>query len=268
MDLADSTILFFDVETTGLSRVSDRIVQLAWVLADKLGNTFVRENHVVRPEGYVIPSRATSIHGIDTKTALKVGQPASQVLQKFASHARKAHIIVGHNISFDLGILRADLRRQAVSLSLSEKRQICTMRASTRWCRITKTNGSPGFKFPRLDELHFRLFGEDFENAHDAMADVEATMRCFYELVRIREIVLPVWRNPSPSQTAEPTPTASPSSSKYRPSAPDLPARRTDFALTRQYQGHCSRCGTMVDVTLNHGERQVACPNCYAINTV
>lgn len=266
--MADHEILFFDVETTGLSRTSDRIVQIAWILADRFGNASVSENYIVKPEGYVIPNRSASVHGIDNETALKWGRPAPQVLQKFASDARSAQILVGHNISFDIGILTADLRRHGISLSLADKLQVCTMRASTRWCRLPKINGSPGFKFPRLNELHFRLFGEDFECAHDAKADVEATMRCFYELVSIQQIVLPARQGSPKHRPAKPTPTTSRVSGKGQQTASQFHASRSAVWLTRRSQIICNRCGTEFEVTLNYRERQAACPSCYAINNL
>jgi len=39
-------------------------------------------------------------------------------------------------------------------------------------------------KFPTLEELHTVLFGENFQGAHDALADVRATAKCFFELLR------------------------------------------------------------------------------------
>ncbi len=44
-------------------------------------------------------------------------------------------------------------------------------------------NTQAGYKRPKLEELHLLLFDEDFDNAHDALADTEACMRCFFELV-------------------------------------------------------------------------------------
>ena len=41
------------------------------------------------------------------------------------------------------------------------------------------------FKWPKLTELHVKLFGEAFAEAHNASADVEATARCFLELIRL-----------------------------------------------------------------------------------
>lgn len=274
MDVADNEIVFFDVETTGLSRTSDRIVQIAWILADRTGKISARESFIIKPEGYGIPSKAASVHGIDTETAFKSGRPAPYVLRKFASDASGAQFLVGHNIPFDIGILRADLRRHDISLPLKDKLHICTMRESTRWCRIPKVNGSPGFKWPRLDELHYHLFEEDFANAHDAMADVEATMRCFYELLRIGQIVLPEKQGSPKRQPVKPAPKSSRESDKSEDSAKPTTstsrekgkAQRAAVWLTRRVQIECYRCGTKTEVTLNYGEHQVACSSCYAIN--
>ena len=47
--------------------------------------------------------------------------------------------------------------------------------------------GPRGFKWPSLGELHHALFNKGFDDAHDAAADVEATARCFLELVLLGE---------------------------------------------------------------------------------
>lgn len=38
------------------------------------------------------------------------------------------------------------------------------------------------FEWTKLQELHYRLFGCDFEDTHDAMADITATKKCFFEM--------------------------------------------------------------------------------------
>lgn len=45
-------------------------------------------------------------------------------------------------------------------------------------------------KWPKLQELYKVLFGHSFEGAHNAMADVVATKDCFWEMVRLRKILL------------------------------------------------------------------------------
>ena len=58
-----------------------------------------------------------------------------------------------------------------------------TMKESGEYCQISGGRGG-GFKWPSLTQLHEKLFGEDFDAAHNASADVEATTRCFLELIR------------------------------------------------------------------------------------
>jgi len=53
-------------------------------------------------------------------------------------------------------------------------------------CKIPGGRGGK-FKLPTLTELHEFLFGEPFAEAHNATADVEATTRCFLELVRKKQ---------------------------------------------------------------------------------
>lgn len=183
--------LFFDTETTGLSNNKDHVVQLAWVLADSEGNICVEECYVIRPDGYSIPDAAARIHGISTTKACQIGQPLRFVLSRFSDVAARAKIVVAHNLSFDLGILKHDYKIAELAFPLHGKIQICTMKLSTAWCRLPKLNGSKGFKWPKLEELHFRLFGEGFDGAHDALEDSRACLRSYFELVNLGVIIPP-----------------------------------------------------------------------------
>lgn len=53
------------------------------------------------------------------------------------------------------------------------------MLTATNYCRIP---GLYGYKWPKLSELHIKLFGVDFDDAHDASVDINATEKCFWEL--------------------------------------------------------------------------------------
>src|SRR3989338_3900807 len=100
-------------------------------------------------------------------------------------------MIIAHNLTFDLGILKHDYKIANLPFPLHGKIQICTMKLSTAWCRLPKLNNTTGFKWPSLDELHYRLFGEGFDGAHDALADTHACRRCYFELVRLEVITPP-----------------------------------------------------------------------------
>ena len=68
---------------------------------------------------------------------------------------------------------------------IKEIEKICTMMGSTKFCKIPKPSGQ-GFKWPTLMELHTKLFDKGFEDAHDAMADITATVNCFYKLRELK----------------------------------------------------------------------------------
>jgi hypothetical protein len=59
------------------------------------------------------------------------------------------------------------------------------MKLTTDLCKIP---GNYGFKYPNLNELHNFLFNTNFEEAHNAAADIHATAKCFWELKRLNKI--------------------------------------------------------------------------------
>ena len=93
-----------------------------------------------------------------------------------------AKAIVGHNIAFDKKIIGAELIRLGQKDIMDSKESICTMEASTDYCKIP---GSYGYKWPKLQELHKKLFGCEFEDAHNSMSDVAATLKCFKEMKKL-----------------------------------------------------------------------------------
>ena len=174
------TILFFDCETTGFGS-SARLVQLAWIIQDLEGKELKSENYIIKPDGFDIPYETTEIHGITTEHALDVGEDLQEVLWKFMDGINNCNLIVGHNVTFDVRMVGYELMRLGIYDNLDQIEKLCTMHKSTSYCAIyTSKKGT--FKKPKLQELHQKLFMEKFENAHNAMADVQATVRCYHKL--------------------------------------------------------------------------------------
>jgi len=181
--------LFFDTETTGLPRnykapATDtnnwpRMIQIAWVLSSKKGKRIDAQSYIIKPEGFMIPPESSKIHGITTERALDEGVDLRKVLNEFNELINESNYLVAHNISFDEKIVGAEFIRNQIPSQLFNKPRLCTMHASTNYCRIP---GRYGYKWPRLSELHIKLFGKDFEDAHDAAADISATEKCFWAL--------------------------------------------------------------------------------------
>lgn len=189
--------LIYDTETTGLPKdfnapVTDsenwpRLVQLAWQLHDEKGELIEVFNYIVKPDGFTIPYNSEQVHGISTDRALKYGKPLLEVLEKFEESLAKTKVVAGHNIEFDLNIIGAEHHRMSFQSPLLDIHSVDTKEDGTNFCKIPGGKGG-GYKWPTLTELHFALFQEGFDEAHNAAADVEATARCFLEMVRINVI--------------------------------------------------------------------------------
>lgn len=184
--------LIFDTETTGLPKsyrapASDvdnwpRIVQIAWETFDSTRKKTTARSYIVRPEGFEIPKEAEKIHGISTARATKVGIPIKDVLMEFRTALTKSSSVVAHNMSYDSMIVGAEFYRIGVKDPFADRKMICTKEASTTYCAIP---GNYGYKWPKLDELHLKLFGENVKEAHDASVDVTTCAKCFFELQRL-----------------------------------------------------------------------------------
>lgn len=189
--------LIYDTETTGFPSIygaphtnleawsTARLVQLAWQLHDIDGSLISAHNIIVRPDGFEIPYSAEQIHGISTERAIADGVPLSEALEVFENDLRRTKYIVAHNIEFDLGVVGSEVLRAERETSLWDLKTIDTKLVSTDYCAIPGGKGGK-FKWPTLTELHQKLFGVAFEDAHDAAYDVDATSKCFFALISNR----------------------------------------------------------------------------------
>ena len=207
--------IIFDTETTGLPKdfnasINDlenwpRCIQMAWQLHDDMGQLVEAKDFIIRPDGFDIPFESEQIHGISTALAKDRGVDLDEMLVAFNNALEKASFLVGQNLDFDLNIVGAEFLRRKIAPSkifsesitiLEDNKKVkrkdrvsiptvldtCT-EVTANLCKIPGGRGGK-FKLPTLTELHEKLFGEPFGEAHNATADVEATTRCFLELIR------------------------------------------------------------------------------------
>ena len=186
--------IIFDTETTGLPRnwnapITDtdnwpRCIQIAWQLHDDMGRLIEAKDYLVKPDGFDIPFDAERIHGISTELAMAQGEDLNMVLEEFNIALSKAKFVVGQNVGFDVNIMGCEFYRQSVDSPMAEMPVLDTCTEITaNLCKIPGGRGGK-FKLPTLTELHEFLFQQPFAEAHNATADVEATTRCFFELIR------------------------------------------------------------------------------------
>jgi len=185
--------LIFDTETTGLPKDWKqpftntenwpRLVQLAWQLHDETGKLLAQENYIIKPDGFEIPYAVSKVHGITTERANQDGVDIKVALEAFHSDLKKSKYNVGHNIEFDVNVTGCEFFRLGdLEPLVTTLDAIDTKDVSTEWCALPGGRGGK-FKWPTLTELHTKLFGKGFGDAHDAAYDVDATARCFFGLI-------------------------------------------------------------------------------------
>lgn len=186
--------LFFDTETNGLPKAYNasyedvdnwpRVLSIAWCLADIDGNIHDQQYHLIKPDGWQVPTEKFWIeNGYTQEKSLAEGVPIAAALEAFMAAKLQADCLVAHNLNFDHRIVWAEFIRKGTP-PRSGMMKICTMMKTTSYCKVPHANGRGGYKWPTLDELHNKVFGKSFENAHDALADVLAMKACFYELLK------------------------------------------------------------------------------------
>ena len=118
----------------------------------------------------------------------------------FREDLEKVQFIIGHNVNFDRNILGAEFLRKGQDDPFPSLKIIDTCTEET--ANICQIKGGPRgrYKLPTLTELYFFLFNDKFQEAHNATADVEATARVFFELIR-RKLINPIAFEDQNSQT-------------------------------------------------------------------
>ncbi len=190
-------IFVFDTETTWFINKKEtnldlqpNIIQFAWILGELRDWKFTeikRINQLINPKK-PIPFASSQVHhlyDIDIKNAPHI----EDVIDEILSYINEPDVIIGHNIEYDEDMIKLELRRLEQEYKYQPKQVICTMNESINYCKLPKKMASsPWYKRPKLWELHKKLFWEYFIWAHDAMTDVEATLRSFLELVKLNVI--------------------------------------------------------------------------------
>lgn len=201
-----SIALFYDTETQKLplfnlpSEHPDQphIVQLAACLVNlETRATIASMDVIVKPDGWTIPDDTVAIHGITTEHALAVGIPESVAVEMLlALWAERSR--VAHNESFDCRIVRIACMRHAAAFADTWKagKAECTQIIATPIVKAPPTAkmiaaGRNHFKSANLGEAYQHFTGKPLENAHSAMADVQACMAVYFAAKDLERTAVP-----------------------------------------------------------------------------
>ncbi|MFB6230067.1 MAG: DEDD exonuclease domain-containing protein [Salinibacter sp.] len=160
MEVTDATFVVTDVETTGTSADTNRVIELGAVKV-RDGQVLDRFQHLVNPQRSV-PGRITKLTGITTAMVFDA-PPMEDVLPAYLDFLGEG-VFVAHNQSFDRDFIDAELER--LGRNPLQNDGLCTLRLARRLL--------PGLDSKGLSRLA-QFYDIDVDGRHRALGDAEAT---------------------------------------------------------------------------------------------
>ncbi|QQS28886.1 MAG: hypothetical protein IPM47_18905 [Sphingobacteriales bacterium] len=157
-----------DVETTGGSAKTDRIIEIAIYRFD--GNRIVDSFTSLVNPGILIPPFITKLTGINND--MVADAPAFEDLAERVNQITREAVFVAHNVDFDYAYVRMEFKKLG---HVFERRKLCTVKLARRII--------PGFTSYSLGKLCSEL-GITIENRHRAAGDALATTELFKLLIQ------------------------------------------------------------------------------------
>lgn len=165
--IINKPIVFFDLETTGVNTSKDRIVQIALIKISPNGEQESKKT-LINP-GVPIPAEATAIHGITDQ--MVIGAPTFKQIAKSLAEQLHGCDIGGYNSnSFDFPLLMEEFYRVGVEYPAPGAK----IHFADAYKVEQKVNSH------KLTDTYKRYTGEKLEGAHDALADVTATVKVLF----------------------------------------------------------------------------------------
>jgi DNA polymerase-3 subunit alpha (Gram-positive type) len=170
--LKDHSYVVFDVETTGLSAIYDKVIELSAVKM-KDGNVIERFDEFIDP-GFPLSEQTTNLTSI-TDEMVHGSKSEEEVFRMFKDLC-KGSIIAGHNVSFDMGFMNTGYRRHGME-EITEP--------------VIDTLPLARFLYPNMRGYRLNTLSKKFkvalEHHHRANYDAEATGHLLYKFLKDAE---------------------------------------------------------------------------------
>ena len=200
IELPDDTILELYKKQCRKNMLVSRTTHIYDDLENNILN--INDSIVKVKKEIIIPDESVQFHGITNRISKKHGIELEIILQKFFDDLLQVDVLVGHNVYFDIDMVKIELLRliKQSDLSYDEKKTyklklhyltnfkniFCTAqsRISIDICNLKAIDkfGKEYLKYPKLIELHQVLFNSTPNNLHNALYDIMVTLRCYIEL--------------------------------------------------------------------------------------
>lgn len=159
-------IACLDTETTGINKNTDRIIQLSVRVFDNTtGQTVKQLKEYILPTGtWKINPDAQAIHNISEEIVKEKGVKLRDLFPRFMEMIADYPILTYNGYTFDICFLQREFERENLDPGFEKHKFIDAFDIERR------VNSN------RLMDTYRRYYGKDFENAHDADADAQATI--------------------------------------------------------------------------------------------
>lgn len=158
----ERNLIFFDIESTGLNVIRDRIIQLAMIRYHKDGSAPLEKSYLINP-GIPISPEAMAVHGITPADV--ANKPTFRQLAKEIFDFIGDADLAGYNSNrFDIPVLMEEFARVGMDFDVDHRRTIDVQRI---FYKMEPRTLSAAYQF-YCDKI--------MENAHDALEDVRATI--------------------------------------------------------------------------------------------
>ncbi len=176
--------LIFDCETSGLpdfKKPADapgqpRMCSIAAKLINDSGAECGALHALIRPDGWddEVKSKARqafAVNGLSYEKLMDEGRSMVGVLAELVEMENNCTGIAAYGIAFDMKMLRGERRRLNINDRYGFRPDFCVLQGSRKLHKFPKT--------PTLGDVHLAFFDEELQGAHDALNDLNATVRVF-----------------------------------------------------------------------------------------
>ena len=158
----DKDLIFFDIESTGLNILKDRIIQIALIKFTKQNTEPEEKSYLLNP-GVPITPDALAIHGI-TVDMVRNKPSFKDIAHELFEWIGNADFAGYNSDRFDIPMLMEEFARVGLDLNMSSRRRIDVQKIFYKM-------------EPRTLKAAYKLYcNQDLDDAHDALADVRATV--------------------------------------------------------------------------------------------
>lgn len=162
----NDNLIIFDIETTGLSPINDRVISIA--IKDLQHN---QDYYYEFNPGVEISAQVTAVNGFTNEYVQKLNKIEHYIHEIYQLMNNKT--LIGYNSNkFDIPFIQQEFKRYNLTLNIEAQIDVFNL-----WLNVEKSR--------KLVDAYFRFTGQKLENAHNASADVNATHVVLQHILKI-----------------------------------------------------------------------------------